>query len=535
MSNIYFIGMCISMVIYIVIGIVVSRRIKDVNDYYVAGRRAPVLLIAGSLIASFVSTGMFMGDAAMCYEGAFSSIVILVGLMAAGYVLGAVFFGRYLRRSSVLTIPEYFGKRFNSKAVRILAAATAIVMMGVYLLSVIQGVGTLMNAVTGVDYNTCVILTLVVLTLITVIAGSRGVLLTDTLMASVFTIALVVSAIIIIHNAGGIFGGVSQLTQNPETREILSWAGKPGALYDVGWKNVFWGVNYGIAWMAVVSVGPWQSSRYLMAKDERTVVKSAIISAVGIFSLEFLAGITAVIVNVYNDQIEDSSHVLIWAAMNILPRVLGVILLTGVLAAGVSSATTFLSLIGSSFANDIIDSNQYKTDGKKAIRYGQIAMVVVSLGIGIFAVLNPPALYWILLLGGAIVASSWMPVAFASVFSKKLTKAGAFCGMLVGFLGCFGLKLYSSITGTEFPVWLDPSIVGMIVNVIAMIIVSKFTSTTSEEEAFRQSLFIIPENEKKPEAVADLMKWTKGAVFVGVILFALMLIMWVVPYLGGIK
>ena len=37
--NIYFIGMCISMVVYIVIGMLVSRKVKDANDYYVAGRR----------------------------------------------------------------------------------------------------------------------------------------------------------------------------------------------------------------------------------------------------------------------------------------------------------------------------------------------------------------------------------------------------------------------------------------------------------------------------------------------------------------
>ena len=74
--NIYFIGMCISMVVYIIISVFVSRGVKDANDYYVAGRRAPVLLIAGSLIASYTSTGMFMGDAAQCYDGAFTSIIL---------------------------------------------------------------------------------------------------------------------------------------------------------------------------------------------------------------------------------------------------------------------------------------------------------------------------------------------------------------------------------------------------------------------------------------------------------------------------
>ena len=172
--NIYFIGMCIAMIAYVVIGALVSRQVKDANDFYVAGRRAPVLLIAGSMIASYTSTGMFMGDAAQCYDGVFSSIILFAGMQSAGYIIGAIFFGRYLRRSKVLTIPEFFGKRFCSDRMRALSALTAIIMMSVYLLSVMQGIGTLMHIVTRVDYNVCIGLALLAFTLITVMSGSRG-------------------------------------------------------------------------------------------------------------------------------------------------------------------------------------------------------------------------------------------------------------------------------------------------------------------------------------------------------------------------
>ena len=270
--NIYFIGMCITMVIYVIVGLVVSKSVKDANDFYVAGRQAPVLLIAGSMIASYTSTGMFMGDAAQCYDGVFTSILISAGMQSAGYIIGAVFFGRYLRRSKVLTIPEFFGKRFNSRPLRILSAVTAIVMMTVYLLSVMQGIGTLMNVVTGVDYNLCIIIALIVFTILTVTSGSRGVLITDTIMAGVFTIAMVVSTLVISDNLGGWFTAIDNLSNDAYTADMLSWSGKLGALYDTGIENVIWGLAYGVVWMSVCMVGPWQSSRYLMAKDEHTVV-----------------------------------------------------------------------------------------------------------------------------------------------------------------------------------------------------------------------------------------------------------------------
>lgn len=528
--NVYFIGMCISMVVYVLIGIIVSRKVKNANDYYVAGRRAPVFLIAGSLIASYTSTGMFMGDAAQCYDGAFTSILIFAGMQSAGYIIGGVFFGRYLRRSGVLTIPEFFGKRFHSKKMRTLAAITAIVMMAVYLLSVIQGIGTLMNAVTGIDYNISIVLALIVFTVITVLSGSTGVLITDTLMAALFTGALVVSAVIISNKLGGWFLAIESIAANPNTAEYLSWGGKPGVLYNSGIENILWGLNYGVVWMSVCAIGPWQSSRYMMAKDENTIVKSAPFAAIGVFILEFIVGLVAVMVNLVNYQMEDSSRVMIWAAMNLLPAVLGVILLTGVLGAGISSATTFLSLIGASFANDVFYSR-----GEKSIRIGRIAMITVSGIVLILALLNPPSIFWIMFLGGAMAASSWMPVAFGSIFSKRLTKTGAFSGMLSGFLSCFLLRLYSSLSGAVLPVYLDPSIVGIICNIAAMIIGSALTSVTKEEQEERKNLFVLPDEEKNSAEAEKTFKWTKISFCVGIIVFFLMLILWIIPYLKGAR
>ena len=523
--NIYLLGMALSMAVYILIGIVVSRRIKNAEDYYVAGRRAPVILIAGSLIASYTSTGMFMGDAAEFYSGLFSPMIILSAMQTAGYIFGAILFGRYLRRSRAMTIPEFFGMRFCSVKVRKLAAATAIITMTVYLLSVLQGISTLMHVVTGLDYNLCASAAMIVLTFVTVISGSSGVLITDTLMASLFTLALIVSAFVVAGRAGGWFGGIRQIAADPGLRDLLSWGGRPEALYSSGIHNILWGVVYGIVWMSVCMVGPWQSSRYLMAKDESTVIRSALPSAVGIFLCEFLTGMTAVFVNLLNPSLEDPSQVMIWTAMNVLPAVLGVLLLTGVLAAGISSATTFLSLIGASVANDLIGQHD-----EKSIRAGQITMLLTSAIVLLFAVFNPPSIFWIMFLGGAIVASSWMPVAVGSILFPGLTRTGAFCGMLAGFTGCFFMRIYASVFKISLPVWLDPSVVGIFCNCAGMLIGSAFTSVSPEEQRARKALFVVPPEEKKPEMIRRTLRSSRMAMLLGVVVTAVLLIFWAIPF-----
>ncbi|MCR4842647.1 MAG: sodium:solute symporter family protein [Eubacterium sp.] len=513
--------------VYIIIGLVVSRHIKSIDDYYVAGRRAPAVLIAGSLVASYTSTGMFMGEAGTYYAGGFNGLLIC-GLMAStGYVFGSVFFGRYLRRSGVMTIPEFFGKRFCSVPVKNLAAITAVVMMLVYLISVMQGIGTMMNAVTDIDYNVCITIAMVVFTFITVIAGSSGVLITDTLMASFFTVALFLAAMWISSKTGGWFGSVDQIAESAQFHDLLSAKGVVGVLASTSLQSVAWGVINGVVWMGVAMVGPWQSSRYLMAKDERTVVSSAVPAAFGIFMIEFVVAMIAIFVNLVNPDIEDPSRVLIWAAMNMMPKVLGVILLTGVLAAGISSATTFLSLIGATFSNDIVGDK-----GKNPIRVGQIAMVVTSVAVLCFCIINPPALFWIMLFGGAVVAAAWMPTVLASILSKRLTSQGAFAGMLCGFVSCFAIRLYTAVTGAVLPVWFDHAFVGMIFNVLAMVVVSAFTQVTPEQREAREKLFVMPEAEKAPENKKGTMRAAKYAAVLGVIEFVVLLVLWVAPFIG---
>lgn len=522
--NIYFIGIVISFIVYVVLGLLISRKVKDKNDFYVAGRNAPIILIVGSMIASYVSTGMFMGDAGEYYSGLFSPMTILATMQVVGYIIGAVFFGRYLRRSKVMTIPEYFGRRFCSEKVRMLATITAIITMTVYLLSVVQGVGTLMHVVTGVNYNICVVLAILVFSIVTVTSGSRGVLITDTLMFGLFTSALVVSVLVVTGKAGGWYSVVDQLNHF-EIKDLLAWSGNLDYMYSSGLENVIWGVVYGVVWLSVCMVGPWQSSRYLMAKNEHTVVRSSLFSAFGIFILQLLAGIAAVTVNVYHPQMESASHVLIWAAMNILPTLLGVILLTGVLAAGISSGTTFLSLVGASVANDI-----YRGKGD-SIKIGRISMIVVSFIVLLLAVFNPPQILWIMYFGGAIVASAWMPVALASVLSKRITKTGAFTGMLVGLVGCFVLKLYSNHFHVTLPAIMDPVIVGIVLNIIGIVIGSALTKVTVEEKRERAKLFIVPESEKDPAERAKTLRYMKFAPVLGILVTVILIVVWVIPYM----
>lgn len=526
--NVYFLGMILSMILYIVLGIIISSKVKNANDFFVAGRQAPTFLIVGSLVASYCSTGLFMGDVGEAYGGFFAPFIMTVMMQVGGYVLGSVFFGKYLRRSEALTIPEFFGKRFNSRPLRILAAVTAIITMTVYLLSVMQGIGTLMNYVTGINYNICILLALITFAILTITSGSKGVLITDTIMFGIFTGASLVAVCIIVNKLGGWTEAVQNVTKLNTV--LFSWHGDLGHLYPTGTENMIWAIMTGLTWMAVCAVGPWQSSRYLMAKNEHVVVRSAVYAAIGVAALEFFIPTTSVLLNVFSDKIPGPTQSMIWAAMNMVPTVIGVIVLTGVLAAGISSATTFLSLIGSSVANDIMHIN----DDKKKLNAGRLSILAVCIIVMVLAIFNPPQIYIILLLSGTVVVCSWFPVCIASVWSKRVTKAGAFAGMLCGFVGCATMKVIASVGGISLPIYLDSFVVGLVANIIALVAVSCMTSVSKEEQESRKLMFIAPTGENNSKDVARTKHTLIGFIVFGVIVTIALITLWVMPYYSAL-
>lgn len=520
--NIYLTGMLISMVLYIVLGILISKKVKSASDFFVAGRQAPTLLIVGSLVASYCSTGLFMGDVGEAYGGFYTPFMITVMMLIGGYILGAVFFGKYLRRSEALTIPEFFGRRFNSRPLRVLAAITAIITMTVYLLSVMQGIGTLMSYVTGLDYNLCVLLALITFAILTITSGSKGVLITDTLMFGIFTVFSLIAVVIIVGKLGGWYTAVENVTKlNPV---IFSWAGDLTHLYPTGAENMIWAVITGLTWVAVCAVAPWQSSRYLMAKNEHTVIRSAVWATIGVAALEFFIPTTAAFLNVFADKIPGPTQSVIWAMMNLVPTVIGVVALTGVLAAGISSATTFLSLIGSSVANDIMKVD----DDSKKLRFGRIAIAVVCLIVAVLAYFNPPQIYIIMLLSGTVVVCSWFPICIASVWSKRVTKTGAFCGMLFGFIGCAVMKIIG--TRVSLPIYLDSFVVGLIANILGLVIGTRLTEVSEEEKIERAKLFVTPEKELVESEIKKTKRTVGMFMLFGIFVALMLLFLWVIPY-----
>lgn len=114
-----------------------------------------------------------------------------------------------------------------------------------------------------------------------------------------------------------------------------------------------------------------------------------------------------------------------------------------------------------------------------------------------------------------------------------MTKAGAFWGMLVGFAVSFIMKVMTTFYGVSVPIYLDVYFVGTISSILAMVIASKVTKVTPEEEAERAALFVVPEEENDPVEIEKTRRSIKMSMVIGVAIFVVCVVFWIIPYYMG--
>ena len=348
-------------------------------------------------------------------------------------------------------------------------------------------------------------------------------------MFLLFTSVAVLALVFIINANGGWFASVTALADFTAKPDLIAWHGRVGT--DSNWQTpgdaLLWALILGVAWGVVVAVSPWQSSRYLMARSEHVVIRSACGAAITMLLLYLVTTFCAIVVNLSNPDIEPVESVIIWAAMNQVPTVVGALLVCGILAAGLSSASTFLSLVGFSISNDIL---RLPEGNARQLRVTRWAMLAIGLIVITLALSLPSDIFWITYFAGPLFASSWGAVAFMSIWSRQITEAGAFWGMTAGFVVNVGMNLLAILDLVQWPVIMDPILVGGLASLATVLAVSSVGEVTTDEADYRAALHRLPVEEADPAEIRRTQRWPRAMVAVGLATMTLLYVFYARPY-----
>ena len=486
--DIFTITIFASLLVYFLVGNYAGRGVKKLDDYYVAGRNAPTILIVGTLVASLFSTSMFMGEAGFTYDGQMGPYLLFPSIGLIGYVYGALLFGTFIRRSRAPTVADYLGQRFQSHRVQQVAGITIILGLGCYLLVVTQGAAILLSDLTDLSYTEALIAAWISYTIFTMYSGSKGVILTDTIMFLLFIAASIWFAVNIVDGFGGISQSIADMTRIESKPDIAAWHGTIGA--GTEWPT---GIHY-LVWAITIDHGmghlfmrwvPWQASRHLDgAANEHVVLRSAIYACSGRYC-HFICSLWHWRPCQYCKRRASnrpkqylSGQRKTWYRKRSVP-----LLLAGIIAAALSSASTFLSLVGFSLSQRSLQPRRGDNFTLGQTRIDHAGHWRHRPRLPVFSV--PPNIFWLMLFIGTVFASSWGPVGTDGVsgVAGKSLRTRAFWGIVGGFpVQCCSRRTGSRRDWSKWPLYPAPGyIIGTVASLLAiMVLVSSARRGVSE-------------------------------------------------------
>lgn len=325
--------------ILMIIGIVDYFKVKNFEDFAVAGKKQTLLPVIMSLLATVIGASATLGVMGKVSALGFPAFWWL-GVGAIGLIVQSIFLSEKIRKYNANTLPDLVNKVVGKGGSTIVAIIIAIAWPAI-VASQILALTSLLALATGKDNNkTLLLMVAVIVILYTAIGGQLSVVKTDVLQFAIIGISIVATFIYLFGFADG---STSVVTSN---MELLNDS--------FGFKDLL--IQLFIVGGAYL-LGPDIVSRNLVSKNGRTAKNSARFAAL---ALTFFSIIIVMIGMWVEGNVTDleGANPLLHIIKNILPLPIGVLLLVGLMSTLLSSADTCLINIASIIEHDILKRNK---------------------------------------------------------------------------------------------------------------------------------------------------------------------------------
>jgi sodium/pantothenate symporter len=429
-----------SFILFTVVGYIVSKKVKNAEDYYVMGRQAPTLLVTGTIVASYLSTTSFTGIFASAFNYGMGPGILNFGCVLSWTALIFIL-GPRIYRLKAWTIPEILEIRYSSNRIRTVAAVLLIIACAAYLVSVFVGAGIALSGPLGISSKMAILISSLVVLFFSVSGGMWGVVVTDTIMMFLFMGAVVIGFPIALSQ-----GGLS----NPREAIAAINTSLPGAFKAGGYmpmfSSPFWATNGFVGFMAMMVLtsmgvgltGSHTISRTLICKNEKTVSQSFILSQVLVVLFLVLLYSTAPFIKVVAPENLSGSSAYIWMITEWFHPVLAGLVLAGISAAGLSTASTLLQQAGASLGADIYGKFFMKkvpaeNKDKKTLSISRYFMALVGIIMMVISLMDTASDFFVLyawaFASGIFIC--WLPAILVGALSKKVSEPAAFWSILI--------------------------------------------------------------------------------------------------------
>lgn len=439
----------IAIVVYLAamvgIGAWYSKKNKSTDDFYLGGRKLGPLVTAMSAEASDMSSYLLMGlpGLAVVYgiaEASWTAIGLAIGTYI-NWLLVAKRIRLYSHKINAVTIPEFFSKRFhdNAKVLSLIAALIIIIFFVPYTASGFSACGKLFSTLFSVDYQIAMIISAVVIVLYTTLGGFSAASTTDLIQSIVMTVALFVVVGFGVSQAGGVHAVIENASQLPAYFSLTSTGDGAGSTTPYGGLTIVSTLAWGLGYFGM----PHILLRFMAIEDSKKLKTSRRIASVWVVISMAVAifigtvGVGMIGAGVLDDGFDGERIIIeiskLLSTYGILPALVAGVILSGILAATMSTADSQLLAASSSASQDIfISFFKVKLSQKKAMLIARASVVLISV-IGVIIALDEnSSIFRVVSFAWAGFGAAFGPLVLFSLFWKRTNKAGAIAGMVIG-------------------------------------------------------------------------------------------------------
>ncbi len=423
------------------IGLYCRKHATDVNGFVLGGRSVGPWLTAFAYGTSYFSAVVFVGYAGQFgWKYGIAATWAGIGNALIGSLLAWVVLGRRTRimtqHLNSATMPQFFGERFASKPLKIIASVIIFIFLIPYTASLYNGLSRLFGMAFEIDYSVCIVL-MAVLTAIYVIAGGyMATAINDFIQGIIMLVGIVVIIAAIINNKGGFMAAYEGLAQISDST-VSDSPGVFASFFGPDPLNLLFVV-------ILTSLGTWglpqMVQKFYAIKDEGAIQKGTIISTV--FALVvaggcyFLGGFG----RLFSGQIDVAKNgydsIIPTMLQNLGPALIALVVIL-VLSASMSTLSSLVIASSSTLTIDFLKDNFLKkmSEKKQLLMIRVLVVVFIAISAVIALVQYKSNITFIAQLMGiswGALAGSFLAPFLYSLYWKKTTKAACYVSFAFG-------------------------------------------------------------------------------------------------------
>ena len=470
------------------IGFYCRRHATDVNGFVLGGRSVGPWLTAFAYGTSYFSAVIFVGYAGQFgWKYGIASTWIGIGNALIGSMLAWVILGRRTRimtqHLDSATMPEFFGKRFQSKGLKIFASVIVFLFLIPYTASLYNGLSRLFGMAFDIDYTVCIVV-MAVLTGIYVIAGGyMATAINDFLQGIVMLAGIIVVIGAVLKTNGGFMEALNGLA-NVRDETVSTQPGVFASFFGPDPLNLL-GV------IILTSLGTWglpqMVQKFYAIKSEDSIKKGTIISTLFAIVVSggcyFLGGFG----RLFSDQIDIAANgydsVIPTMLSGLSPILIGLVVIL-VLSASMSTLSSLVMASSSTLTLDVLKGHVIKDmDEKKQVLIMRLLIVVfIAISVIIAAVQYKSNVTFIAQLMGVswgALAGAFLAPFLYGLYWKRTTKSACYVSFTFGA----GFMLLNMLFRSSFPELLkSPINAGAFAMLAGLVIVPAVSLFTAKPE-----------------------------------------------------